>query len=230
MTSLQSEFKFIDRKFRKTLLLIPGWGLDYRTFAGLDLGYNYLLSVLPRTSDFIERAKNAIDSIKAEKVSIFGHSMGGFLAVDFAEKYPAMIDELTLVGIRKRYGLDVLNEVRGNLVKARAAFMYTMYDQSFSPSETDDLSYFKKYLLKSYINEMDADILYEGLDYLEKAEITPARLASFKVSIVHGTEDRVAPISEAEAIAAALPHARFKKVEGGGHILLLRKDINSTLS
>ena len=43
MISRKSEFKLIDRGFKDTILLIPGWAADYRIFDSLDLEFNYLL-------------------------------------------------------------------------------------------------------------------------------------------------------------------------------------------
>jgi len=44
MISLKSEFRFFNRGFKDTLVLIPGWATDYRIFNSLDLSYNYLLT------------------------------------------------------------------------------------------------------------------------------------------------------------------------------------------
>lgn len=227
MTSQRSEFKFIDRGYKETLLLIPGWGLDYRTFAALDLKYNYLVSTLVWPTDFVDRLEETLKNLALERISILGHSMGGFLAYDFAVKYPGRIAELILVGVRKRYGAEAIDPIRENIKRKRAGFMYKMYDQSFSACEKDILSHFKSTLLKIYIKEMGVDLLEAGLDYLSRAEITAKNLKHVNIRFIHGEDDVIAPISEAKALASELPEARFYKVEGGGHMLLLRKDFNS---
>ena len=227
MTPRRSDFKFIDRGYKDTLLLIPGWGLDHRTFAALDVKYNYLVSTFVWPGDFLERLEETLQKLALKQISILGHSMGGFLAVDFAVKYTDKITELILIGVRKRYGAQDIEPTRGNIRKSRAGFMYKMYDMSFSTGEKDILSYFKSTLLKTYIKEMDGAILEAGLDYLSKAEIKAEDLKGINVRFIHGYADVIAPISETEALASELPAAKFKKVKGGGHMLLLRKDFNS---
>ena len=227
MTSRRSEFKFVDRKYENAILLIPGWALDHRIFNSLDLKYNYLVSTLVWPPDFVERLKDALDKMKLERISTLGHSMGGFLATDFALKYPEKVGELILVGIRRKYSEEEIGPVRENLRKNKAAFMYKMYDQSFSEAEKDLLSWFKSNLLRIYIKEMDDPMLDAGLDYLSKAEVRPEGLKNIKTRFIHGEDDAIAPIDEAAAIALRLPAARFDRVKDGGHIIPLRKDFNS---
>lgn len=225
-----TQFQLVNRGFSETLLLIPGWGLDHRTFAALDLKYNYLVATLVWPSDFIKRLEGTLQNLKLGRISILGHSMGGFLAVDFAVKYPDKITQLILAGVRKRYGPEAIDPIRENIKKKRAGFMYKMYDQSFSDSEKDILSHFKSTLLKIYIKEMDGTLLEAGLDYLTAAEIKADNLKGSSVRFIHGEADAIAPISEAKALASALPNARFDKIKGGGHMLILREDFKSIFS
>ena len=153
--------------------------------------------------------------------------MGGFLASDFAVKYPDKVAELILVGVRKRYGAEAIDPIRENIRKKKAGFMYKMYDLSFSSDEKDILTHFKATLLKSYVKEMSGALLAAGLDYLSGAEIIAKDLKGFSVRFIHGEADAIAPISEAKALASELPSSKFVRVKGGGHMLLLRKDFNS---
>lgn len=230
MISQSSEFKFVDRGYKETLLLVPGWGLDYRTFAALETSCNYLVALKVWPADFIKKLDEALQRMALERISILGHSMGGFLATDFAAEYPDKVASLILVGIRKRYSERDIEPVRENIGKNRAGFMYKMYDMSFSAAEKEALSLFKSTLLKTYIKEMDETLLYAGLDYLSAATIQAQSLKGANVRFVHGEADVVAPISEASAIAAELPGSRFDRVKDGGHMLVLRKDFNSILN
>lgn len=226
MISQKSEFKLINRGFKETLLLIPGWGLDHRIFAALDLKYNYLVSTLVWPADFVERLDERLQKLVLGRISILGHSMGGFLASDFAAKYPDKIAELILVGARKKYAAAIIDPIRENIKKKRAGFMYKMYDLSFSATEKDILSDFKSTLLKIYIKEMDEAFLDAGLDYLSRAEITAKGLEEMNVRFIHGEADAIAPISEVAGLVSGLPKARFDRIKDGGHMLVLRKDFN----
>lgn len=226
MISPKSEFKFIDRGFKETILLIPGWALDYRIFALLDLKFNYLLAILPRPSDFVEEARKAVKTSGLDKISVLGQSMGGFLATDLVSACPDMINDVTLVSVRRQYEKAEIDPVKENIRKNRTAFLYQIYCNSFSSSEKESLSYFKANLLKPYLEEMDERTLFEGLDYLANTRIKPGELAAHAVRLINGDEDKIAPVKEAASLAADLPRARFDVIKGGGHVLVLRDEFN----
>ena len=116
---LKTRFKYIDRGKENFLVLVPGWASDYKIFDSLDLEYNYIVPVEFSPFDFEEILLETLKTNNIKKASIFGLSLGGFLAAKFASKYPDLIDELTLVGIRKKYKAEEIREVKNNLKKQR---------------------------------------------------------------------------------------------------------------
>lgn len=219
MTLLRSEFKFVDRGFEKTLLLVPGWAADYRIFSQIDLGYNYFLVSKLRLSSFVEDAGQALEKGALQKVSLFGHSLGGFLARDFALAFPQKTDELFLAGIRKHYGDEEIQGVKERIQKNRAAFLRRFYSDCFTGEDAGWL-WFKENLLKDYLEEMRPEDLSEGLDYLSKVSMDPKDLQDIKnLTIYHGTEDKIAPFQEASEIAGGVPTARFVAVPNAGHMV-----------
>lgn len=49
------------------------------------------------TMDFMaEKVKEVTDSLNLKKINIIGHSMGGYTALAFAEKYPSYLESITL--------------------------------------------------------------------------------------------------------------------------------------
>ena len=144
------EFRYIDRAKERLLVLMPGWACDERIFATLDLEFNYLMplefSPFTLKKALLERLKK--DSLK--KVSLFGWSLGGFVAAEFAAKYPDLIDEVILVSIRKRYNLEELAETRKSLTKNKKGYLYKFYTLCFCDKEQNN--WFNKNLLKDYCN------------------------------------------------------------------------------
>ncbi len=222
MTSAaRSEFKFVDRGFKKTLLLVPGWASDVRIFSRLDLKYNYLFVSKIRLSSFTEDAGQALEERALEKVSLFGHSLGGFLVRDFALAFPQKTEELFLAGIRKRYGREEIQGVAERVKKNRAAFLRRFYADCFAEEDKEWL-WFKENLLKAYLEEMRLEGLLEGLDYLSKVSMEPKDLQDIKkLTIYHGAEDKIAPLKEASEIAKGVPHARFIVVPNAGHMVFI---------
>lgn len=222
MTSAaRSEFKFVDRGFEKTLLLVPGWASDVRIFSRLDLKYNYLLVTKIRPSCFTEDAGQALEERALEKVSLFGHSLGGFLAKDFLLAFPRKVDELFLSGIRKRYVREEIAGVAERVKKNKAAFLRRFYADCFAEEDKEWL-WFKENLLKAYLEEMRLEGLLEGLDYLSNVSLEPKDLQGAKKLIIyHGAEDKIAPLKEASEIAKGVPHARFIVVPNAGHMVFI---------
>lgn len=218
-----AEIKYVDRGYQDSIVLIPGWANDYRIFATLDLRFNYLMPINFSPSTFEKDLLKALKKNNISKISLFGHSLGGFVASEFASKYPDLIDEVILVGIRKRYEAGVLKETGRHLKKNRKGYLYKIYDQCFSSK--DEMRWFRENLLKAYCEESDLDNLLRGLAYLENAEIKPGLLNKIKkITIIHGEYDRIAPIQEAIDIKAGLPAAKFVCVKNVGHIPFLKED------
>lgn len=222
MISQKSKFEFVTRGFKETLVLIPGWATDQRIFARLELPYNYLLTLEVDPFEFKARLKKELDRRSIAKISLFGYSLGGFLAYEFALEYPQGIDALIFAGIRKKYPADTLDDVTKRLKQDKNAYLREFYTACFSSKEKDSRAWFIKHLLKDYLKNMRLDELLRGLDYLRQVQIDPEKLKAFKkVKIIHGKEDKIAPFIEADNFRKYLSNAEFDFRDGGGHMLFL---------
>ncbi|MFH1594290.1 MAG: alpha/beta hydrolase [Candidatus Omnitrophota bacterium] len=225
---MQTGFKYIDRNKKRTMVLVPGWATDHRIFDFLDIDFNYLLPTLCYPRDFETELLNALREYKLEKVSILGFSMGGFVSAKFAARHAGLIETLIFVGIRRRFRTDKIEEIRGLLLKNKRAFLYKFYLECFAGKES--LMLFKRTFLKSYCEEMEIDHLLMTLDYLKSAEIEPETLLGIKsIKIIHGEEDKIAPLNEANWIRERLPKAEFIALKGEGHIPFLNKEFSKSI-
>jgi len=229
ISARSTAFKYIDRGYEDPIVLIPGWATDYRIFDSLDLRFNYLLPTdfLPFT--FKRDLHKVLDEKGIKKISLFGYSLGGFAACEFASESPEMVDELILVGVRKRYKPNELADIKNHLKKNKKAYLYKFYSQCFLNKEK--MRYFRKNFLKAYIEELGLDCLLGTLDYLSSFEIRPELLNGINgIKIVHGREDKIAPIGEALKIKDNLPQAKFITIEGEGHIPFLKERFSEDIS
>lgn len=218
-----NSFKYIDRNREDSMVLIPGWATDHRIFEGLDLRYNYLIPVEFSPFGFEQSLLEALERNHIERVSLLGWSLGGFLAAEFASKYPGLIDELILVSIRRRYREEELSEIEQNLKKNKKATLYKFYLQSFS--KKDEIRWFKDNLFRYYHEKFDLEFLLKGLDYLRRAEVRPELLNKIRdIKIIHGGRDSIAPVEEARTIKKRLTKSRFLCLERAGHIPFLSED------
>lgn len=222
---ISASFKLKERGFKDTLVLIPGWAADYRIFGRLNLDYNYLSPIGGPLFDFSARLLESLNKKSIAKVSLFGWSLGGFLGAEFAVKHPAKVNELILLGIRRKHDNPALKEIKARLIKNKKAFLYKFYLECFSDTEKEGLFWFKKNLLKDYINRFRLKDLIGGLDYLSKAGIAPESLAKIeKLRVFHGLEDKIAPVKEVQEMESRLPEADFVYMPGTGHLPFMAKD------
>jgi len=225
MLSLKSGFELRDRGFKDTLVLIPGWATDLRIFDGLGLDYNYLLTTRLNTADFNQQLLSQLDQLKISKVSVLGFSLGGFLAAEFASSYPDKITELILLGVRKHYDPQVLANIKREIIADARPWIYKFYLNCFSKADKQGLAWFRKNLLKEYLDKLDIDELIAGLDYLASHTLHPETLIKIEnIRIFHGSDDLIAPVKEILEIKANLPQAKFSLLADTGHLCFLNQN------
>ncbi len=231
MISQKSEFEFIHRGFKDTIVLVPGWATDYRIFSRLDLDYNYLLPVKSYPFNFKGELLRKLDQIGMGKISLLGWSLGGFLASEFALKKKKKVNELILVSICSRFNFVELEGIRRKLAKNRKAYLYKFYSDCFSGNTEGDYAWFKDTLLKSYLDGMGLEYLDSGLDYFLRQHIDAASLRPIKkVRVFHGVKDRIIPLKEAEDIKGKLPKTEFIFMAETGHLPFLHPDFKKEIA
>ncbi len=222
MILAHSEFKFIDRHFKDVLLLIPGWATDYRIFATLELNYNYLLPVHFSFTNFAKGLSEELGKRGIEKIFILGWSLGGFLAYDFALENPERVKGLSLLSICRGFNQAILENARSGIKKNKKAFLYKFYLDNFAKDDREGLSWFRKYLLKDYLQCLGSEDLLAGLDYLYQARIIPESLARIEgVRVYHGKDDLIVSLKEAYRLSPFLEKGAFISLSGLGHALFL---------
>ncbi len=222
MTYRMPGFKFVDRGFKKSMLLVPGWATDWRIFTNLDLNYNYLLPVEFDVFNFERELIAQLDKLSLDRISLFGWSMGGFLAAGFAVNNPQRVGELILLSIRQKHDLLLLKDIKSKLKAGKNAYLYKFYLACFSEQDREGLAWFKKNIFKNYIEEMELKNLIEGLRYLSEAKINLAPLAVLKrVRIFHGGQDKMVPENEAREFKTRFPWVEFVCMQETGHIPFL---------
>lgn len=231
MSSQKSKFEFIPRGFSDTAVLIPGWASDCRIFAPLNLPYNYLLPVRINFSDFQKELLEALEKSSLPKVHLLGWSLGVFLAMEFATKNPLRVKGLFLLSIAKEFDPNLLKEIEPKLKKNKRAYLYKFYQDCFSPEDKTGCCWFKKNLLRDYIESMKLDDLISGLDYLSHARLMPKDASGIdKVRIFHGEKDRIMSFVDATSIKSEFKEAEFLALSDIGHICFLNSPFKEQLS
>ena len=87
---------------RKTLVLLHGHGIDDSVWDGVDAllnddftvvrPNNSLFTFCKTVEDYADELHRFLTNATIEKCTLIGHSMGGYIALAFAEKYPGMLE------------------------------------------------------------------------------------------------------------------------------------------
>lgn len=167
------------------------------------------------------------DALGLERVSLLGLSMGGLIAVTFADRHPDRVDRLALIGpagFGARPTLAVLLlwlPVIGEIVMALAGdrvvldgLAHDFHDASCLPAYQEkyraQLPYrgFKRALLSTL-----RSLPVGGADVYRRVG-----QQGRDILLIWGQEDRTIPLAISEQVRAALPGAVFHAIPGAGHM------------
>ena len=162
-----------------------------------------------------------LDHLNIEKAYMAGHSMGGYVALTFAQQYPKRVLGLGLVSTRavadtpeqKQGRYAAAEEVMRNGVQSVAESM----PAKLTPDEGVQA------FVRSLIAAQRPAGLAGALKAMAEREDTTSILPSFKfpVAIVHGGGDALIPIQSAREVKAAIPHATLTELSDGGHMPMM---------
>lgn len=209
----------------RTAVLLPGFATDHRIFEGLFPDDDRIVPGAVGVSRIAEELATRFREIDPGPVTVFGWSLGAFVAAAFAAAHPERVDRLVLAGARRRYDRAGLDRFRRSLESDRESCLRDFYQQCFLPAQRADYRRFRDRLLTAYLREMDAARLEAELEVLYAAEIRPETLSGCPVTFVHGAQDIVAPVAEARALAASVPGAVLHVLPDGGHAAFLAEAV-----
>ncbi|MFA5104569.1 MAG: alpha/beta hydrolase [Candidatus Margulisiibacteriota bacterium] len=213
-----NKFKYINRHHKKDIVLLPGWATDHRIFDKLDIEYNYIVPADFDPFSFSDPLIGFLQNNCFKKISLFGWSMGGFAAADFAVKNPYLIDELILVGVKEKYQRDGVEKVKELLLENKKAYLYKFYRDCFSLKDKETLSWFKEKLMADYLDLFENEKLLKWLDYLLATPLDLEALSKMKVKFVYGAADKIVPAAEVMSLKKKMPSAEFIFKENKGHL------------
>jgi pimeloyl-ACP methyl ester carboxylesterase len=221
MISSTEEFFVVGGGGDPSVVLLPGWATDGRIFEGALPGVTAVTTGPLRPEGFSRRLAAFLDRVSRVPVTIVGWSFGGFLAAEFARKYPDRVRRVVLVGIRREYPEREVEDVLRSLSADPGGCLRGFYTRCFYPSQIPAYRRFRGGLQAAYLREMDGGALREGLAYLAGARLSGGTLPACPVAVVHGKDDVIAPFTEAEGVARECGHATFHPLPGAAHAAFL---------
>jgi 3-oxoadipate enol-lactonase len=169
-------------------------------------------------------AAAVLDAARVESAHIVGASMGGMIAQEFALQFPKRVRSLVLACTTpggpqavqaEPAALQMLFRREGSPKERAEAAVPFIYDAATPRSRIEeDLEVLSEYYPKSegYAAQLQGILAWEAY----------SRLAQVKVPtlVIHGANDRLVPVGNAELIASRVPESRLIKLPNAGHILM----------
>ena len=157
-------------------------------------------------------------------VVVGGLSMGGYVAFEFYRRYPERVAGLILAATRAAADSTEVKEARDKaagvaIAEGTAAIAEGMLPKMLAPG-----NYEAQPELVEYVREMMLETSEDGVvgalaAMRDRPDSIPDLSAiDVPVLILHGQEDQLIPLAEAEAMETALPSAKLVVVAGAGHL------------
>src|SRR6266542_1348673 len=219
------------------LLLIHGFPLDHTSWDGvaslLEDQFDVILPDLrgfgqsttietPYTiSDMADDLAALLDHLGIKKTALAGHSMGGYVALAFARKYPQRVSGLGLVSSQ---AVADLPEGKDRRYKTAADV-----DQKgvgvVADAMTPKLSAVARVqtFVRAVIERQSQAAVIGALKAMAEREDLSSYLSSvtYPVVLIHGSADALIPAERAHEIKSALPSARLVELPDAGHMPMM---------
>ena len=229
----------------KPLVLVHGYPLDHTIWdevrplleSDFDLilpdlrgfGESDVVETQYKMVDMAADIAGLLDELGIEKTAIAGHSMGGYVALAFANAYPKRMAGLGLVASqapadppeRKQGRYEAAEEIMKTGVQPVADGM----SGKLTPDER----------VQAYVRGLIAKQHPAGLAGALKAmaerDDSTSSLSSFQypVVVIHGEADELIPVQRAQEVKSAISQATLMELSGVGHMPMM-EDSQATIT
>lgn len=176
----------------------------------------------PSITAYADFLADHLDENKHDKVAIAGMSMGGYVALAFAEKFRDRILGLGLISTQAAADTSEARQARKDMIekireKGPAVAADAIVPKVFAQNRPSNPELWK------YLEQGAERAGTKGLTWALQAMAGRPDRSNFlaeldcPVLIVHGTEDAIIPISKARATADLCQKPSFVEITGAGH-------------
>jgi pimeloyl-ACP methyl ester carboxylesterase len=172
-------------------------------------------------SDMADDLAGLLDHLKIEKVALAGHSMGGYVALAFAKKYPQRVSGLALVSSQAVADSPEGKDRRYQTAADVAQKGVGVVANAMPPKLSADVRV--QAFARAVIGQQNPLAVIGALKAMAEREdfMSYISSATFPVTLIHGNADVLIPIERAQEIKAVLPSAGFVELQGIGHMPMM---------
>jgi esterase/lipase len=157
---------------------------------------------------FVENVRDYLQENNLSSCSVFGYSMGGYVALKLAAKFPGTVNEIVTLGTKFGWSPEIALKETAMLnpekIEEKVPKFATALAQLHAPID------WKEVMRKT------AQLMLELGDQpaLSDTELT---YIDIPVTLLLGSEDVMVTVEETTVVQQQLPHATFGQVQGWQH-------------
>ncbi len=172
-------------------------------------------------SDMADDVAGLLDHLGIEKAAITGHSMGGYVALAFAKKYPNRVSGLGLISSQAAGDPPERKEGRYKTAADVAEKGVGVVVEAMTPKLSADARV--QAFVRSVIEKQSKSGVIGALKAMAEREDLVSILSSFDfpVVLIHGDADALIPVDRAKEIKTAIPSAELVELEQAGHMPMM---------
>jgi 2-hydroxy-6-oxonona-2,4-dienedioate hydrolase len=205
-------------------------GAHFNTYAIDFIGHGY--SSKPEhpleIPHYIDQVLHLLEALGAERASLSGESLGGWVTARFAQLHPERVDRIVLntMGgtmanpkvMERLYALSMEAAADPSWERVKARLEWLMADPSMV---TDDLIKTRQMIFQQpgWQTACRMNMALQDLETRKRNMLTDSDLASIKAEalVIWTTKDPSGPVDEGRRIAGLLPNGRLVVIENAGH-------------
>ncbi len=202
----------LTKRFRVVSIDLPGHGFSNA------LGYVHSMEM------YADCINTLIKHLQLRKVNIVGHSLGGYVAMAFAEYFPDRVKSLILVNSTAKGDSEKRKKEREKIIvqlqKKRKLVLAFLVNSFFVvPSRL------KRYWIKNYLNQalvcsnQGIAATIRGMKERKEREIV-LKFAPYPVLILAGIDDPLISVKQSKEESSLAKNGHFIILENSGHMSL----------
>lgn len=221
----------------KPLMLLHGFPLDHTSWdEAASLLENEFDLILPdlrgfgkstttenpyQISHMADDLAGLLDHLGIEKTLIAGHSMGGYVTLAFAKKYPDRVSGMGLVSSQAAGDSPERKEGRYRTAAEVAEKGVGVVVEAMTPKLSADIRV--QGFVRGVIEQQSKPAIIGALKAMAEREDLTSFISTFNAPflLVHGDVDALIPVERSREIRILLPSVRLVELKGAGHMPMM---------